>query len=127
MPAQSVHGTGDDQVDRDGADGRIRTADLLITNQLLYRLSYIGCGRESIGDGAPCLNEDVLSRFVLFRSALGVQRIRCGIQDGLATQDQVGHQPRGSGTRDYTVSEVAGIQVDALDARVGTDVGDAAR
>ena len=25
-----------------GADGRIRTADLLITNQLLYRLSYIG-------------------------------------------------------------------------------------
>ncbi len=25
-----------------GADERIRTADLLITNQLLYRLSYIG-------------------------------------------------------------------------------------
>ena len=25
-----------------GADGRIRTADLLITNQLLYQLSYIG-------------------------------------------------------------------------------------
>lgn len=25
-----------------GADGRNRTADLLITNQLLYRLSYIG-------------------------------------------------------------------------------------
>ena len=25
-----------------GADARIRTADLLITNQLLYRLSYIG-------------------------------------------------------------------------------------
>ena len=26
----------------DGANGRIRTCDLLITNQLLYRLSYIG-------------------------------------------------------------------------------------
>ena len=25
-----------------GADGRTRTADLLITNQLLYQLSYIG-------------------------------------------------------------------------------------
>jgi hypothetical protein len=25
-----------------GADGRNRTGDLLITNQLLYRLSYIG-------------------------------------------------------------------------------------
>jgi hypothetical protein len=25
-----------------GADGRIRTADQLITNQLLYQLSYIG-------------------------------------------------------------------------------------
>ena len=26
----------------DGANGQNRTADLLITNQLLYRLSYIG-------------------------------------------------------------------------------------
>ena len=25
-----------------GADGRTRTADLLITNQLLYQLSYVG-------------------------------------------------------------------------------------
>ena len=25
-----------------GADERIRTADLLITNQLLYQLSYVG-------------------------------------------------------------------------------------
>ena len=25
-----------------GADGRIRTGDLLITNQLLYQLSYVG-------------------------------------------------------------------------------------
>ena len=28
--------------DRTGADGRTRTADRLITNQLLYQLSYIG-------------------------------------------------------------------------------------
>ena len=35
-----------------GADRRIRTADLLITNQLLYQLSYIGVGRgASIGHG----------------------------------------------------------------------------
>jgi ABC-type transport system involved in Fe-S cluster assembly fused permease/ATPase subunit len=25
-----------------GADGQIRTGDLLITNQLLYQLSYVG-------------------------------------------------------------------------------------
>ena len=29
-----------------GADGRIRTGDLLITNQLLYQLSYVGDGRS---------------------------------------------------------------------------------
>ena len=27
---------------KDGADERTRTADLLITNQLLYQLSYVG-------------------------------------------------------------------------------------
>ena len=27
-----------------GADARTRTADLLITNQLLYQLSYVGVG-----------------------------------------------------------------------------------
>lgn len=39
-----------------GADGRIRTADLLITNQLLYRLSYIGVKAGSIGDAEVGLN-----------------------------------------------------------------------
>ena len=29
-----------------GAGGRIRTADRLITNQLLYQLSYASAGRE---------------------------------------------------------------------------------
>ncbi len=28
-----------------GADGRTRTGDLLITNQLLYQLSYVGMAR----------------------------------------------------------------------------------
>ncbi len=41
----------------DGADERIRTADLLITNQLLYQLSYIGGeGRGSIRN-APRANK----------------------------------------------------------------------
>ena len=30
-----------------GADERIRTADLLITNQLLYQLSYVGLNQAS--------------------------------------------------------------------------------
>jgi hypothetical protein len=32
-----------------GADGRGRTADLLITNQPLYQLSYVGQGQASAG------------------------------------------------------------------------------
>ena len=32
------------ELQRDGAGTRIRTADLLITNQLLYQLSYTGNG-----------------------------------------------------------------------------------
>ena len=31
----------------DGADDRTRTDDLLITNQLLYQLSYVGAGLAS--------------------------------------------------------------------------------
>ncbi len=31
-----------------GADGRIRTAYLLITNQLLYQLSYVGTTKEQL-------------------------------------------------------------------------------
>jgi hypothetical protein len=33
-------------LENDGADERSRTADLLITNQLLYQLSYVGLGIE---------------------------------------------------------------------------------
>ena len=32
-----------------GADGRIRTGDLLITNQLLYQLSYVGTDGTTLG------------------------------------------------------------------------------
>lgn len=34
------------QVGQAGADGRNRTAYLLITNQLLYRMSYVGSGMQ---------------------------------------------------------------------------------
>ena len=30
---------------KNGADGRVRTCDLLVTNELLYQLSYIGTPR----------------------------------------------------------------------------------
>ena len=36
-----------------GADMRSRTADLLITNQLLYQLSYIGLMRCTLGKVVP--------------------------------------------------------------------------
>ena len=32
------------RLENHGADARTRTADLLITNQLLYQLSYVGVG-----------------------------------------------------------------------------------
>jgi hypothetical protein len=41
---------------KNGADARDRTADLLITNQLLYRLSYIGfvlCGGAASSKEVP--------------------------------------------------------------------------
>jgi hypothetical protein len=37
----------------EGADSRIRTDDLLITNQLLYQLSYAGICLEQPCNGAP--------------------------------------------------------------------------
>ena len=36
-----------------GADGRIRTGDLLITNQLLYQLSYTSVALSSAGNMIP--------------------------------------------------------------------------
>jgi hypothetical protein len=38
-----------------GADGRTRTGDLLITNQLLYQLSYVGL-RQALRRRAPADN-----------------------------------------------------------------------
>src|SRR5262249_7761165 len=47
--------------ENDGGDGRIRTGDLMITNQLLYQLSYVGPegpwgpgrAREGTAEGCP--------------------------------------------------------------------------
>ena len=38
---------------KNGADERTRTADLLITNQLLYQLSYVGLIRPEPGTETP--------------------------------------------------------------------------
>ena len=38
-----------------GADERIRTADLLITNQLLYQLSYVGLNQASSDTSAEVM------------------------------------------------------------------------
>ena len=40
-----------------GANGRIRTPDLLITNQLLYQLSYIGVYNKKRTDFPPASGE----------------------------------------------------------------------
>ena len=43
-----------------GAGGRTRTDDLLITNQLLYQLSYAGRLGERPGDGDVSRDEPLL-------------------------------------------------------------------
>ena len=42
-----------------GANGRIRTPDLLITNQLLYQLSYIGLYNRKRTSFRPLLDREV--------------------------------------------------------------------
>ena len=39
------------------ADGRTRTADLLITNQLLYQLSYVSAGWEAHGGSITAVRQ----------------------------------------------------------------------
>jgi hypothetical protein len=41
---------------QDGAGSRIRTDDLLITNQLLYQLSYAGKMRGTVAQSYPAAN-----------------------------------------------------------------------
>ena len=55
-----------------GADERTRTADLLITNQLLYQLSYVGSGVRILGEGSEGYKASGLCRDRLF---LGVDRV----------------------------------------------------
>ena len=45
------------QIRKHGANGRIRTPDLLITNQLLYQLSYIGLYNDKKNGLCPFLNQ----------------------------------------------------------------------
>ena len=54
-----------------GADGRTRTGDLLITNQLLYQLSYVGnmTGNRGSAGWAPTLPEAI-------RTFIGSRRLR---------------------------------------------------
>jgi hypothetical protein len=51
--------------DKTGAGKRTRTSDLLITNQLLYRLSYSGVGARSIGAGYKPIKNTVAGMFLL--------------------------------------------------------------
>gem|GEM_PF-2142862 len=44
-----------------GADERSRTSDLLITNQLLYQLSYVGQGGVVYGNRPACSTETTQS------------------------------------------------------------------
>jgi hypothetical protein len=48
-----------------GAGKRNRTSDLLITNQLLYRLSYSGAGARSIGAGYEPIKNTGAGMFLL--------------------------------------------------------------
>ena len=60
-----------------GADERNRTLDLLITNELLYRLSYIGLKKQVFKYiKLPVANRHV---FGLTKSALG--QARCAVHD----------------------------------------------
>jgi hypothetical protein len=49
-----------------GADDRIRTGDLLITNQLLYQLSYVGLTLVSLSFAVP----GVKARYAKFFEAV---------------------------------------------------------
>ena len=55
-----------------GAPTRTRTADLLITNQLLYQLSYRGTGRRLLSLAKDCKPH--------FRSNLGIARFSETVQ-----------------------------------------------
>ena len=52
----------------DGAGTRIRTADLMITNQLLYQLSYAGTGNIIVTSGRFCATNEIY--FTSFRCTL---------------------------------------------------------
>ena len=68
-----------------GADARIRTADLRITNALLYQLSYIGVGKQRI----ICKWRDPLNYSFFRRLAARVQGVGLRVGDWIAPQQQI--------------------------------------
>jgi len=59
-----------------GANGRIRTDDLLITNELLYQLSYIGCMAAYDGDFDSAWQAETLDEKMLANNSIRWQFMR---------------------------------------------------
>jgi hypothetical protein len=62
-----------------GADGRIRTGDLLITNQLLYQLSYVGADRSLSPKPARCGRDEARATLA---PGYGARQGRRGVAGG---------------------------------------------
>src|SRR5262245_28172162 len=78
------------------ADARTRTGDLLITNQLLYQLSYVGAGRgDSLVRDEPHLRA-------------------CADPQGLGRREQVGVDAPGFGRSE---AQLHGLRAEVLEAR----------
>ena len=85
-----------------GADGRNRTADLLITNQLLCRLSYVG----STCKGAALIKAHRLPR----PACPTAMHKRCGFQTSRARRSQQ-HMQQGASIA--TISSAVGLRLQA--------------
>jgi hypothetical protein len=64
-----------------GAATKIRTRDLMITNQLLYQLSYCGASRSSEQHISHFFSnvKNFLQQNVIFYKTLFLQYVRCGL------------------------------------------------
>ena len=100
------------EIIQDGANGRNRTADLLITNQLLYRLSYIGTRAAHYRD--RCAPDS---------TACGSPGVRRRVEDRRPLEYQIGEQARRGGTEHDAVAEVPRIDEQAVDLRMASDIG----
>jgi hypothetical protein len=106
---------------KNGADGRNRTADLLITNQLLYRLSYIGRKAVIIVMWPMSgLVQDTSRSVPACIETIGGRR-----ENRFPAEHDVAHQAGRGGAEYHTVAKMAGIQVEPLYAGNRADIGDA--